>query len=94
MSTTETDTSVPKRTYSMPEITAALCGEDTTTSRRWVSDHLRGYAEPTLPGFKAQGRWRMTQADLEASIELLRPNRDSAPVFTSMTLRSQKRIGA
>ncbi len=93
MPSTEADTSVPKRTFSVPEIAAALCGQDTTTSRRWVSDHLRGYAEPTLPGFKAQGRWRMTQADLEQSIELLRPKRDE-PTFTSMTNRSRKRVTA
>ena len=96
MPTTETDRSVPKRTFSMPEIAAALCGQDTPTSRRWVADHLRGYEQPRLPGFKAQGRWRMTEADLEASIELLRPRRDEidVPAMTSMTARSRRRVSA
>jgi hypothetical protein len=93
MPTTEPDASVPNRTFSVPEIAAALCGQDTTASRRWVADHLRGYAEPVLPGFKAQNRWRMTEADLQASIELLRPKRDE-PSFTSMTNRSRKRVSA
>ena len=93
MPRTDSDQSVPNRTFSIPEIAAALCGQDTTASRRWVADHMRGYADPILPGFKAQNRWRMTEADLKQSIELLRPKRDE-PTFTSMTNRSRKRVSA
>ena len=93
---TETYSTAPKRTYSLAEIAAILCGNSGPNAQRWVADHLRGYYEPRLPGFKVQRKWRMTEADLDAAIELLRPRRHEVtiPAMTSMTARSQRRMAS
>ena len=82
------------RTYSLEEIATILCGTDGPTQQRWVLDHLRGYKSPTFPGFRAQQKWRMTQADIDTAIDLLRPNRDNItlPNVTTLTVRSRRRL--
>ena len=83
----------PFQTFSLAEAAQILCGSDSSGAQKFLSKRLRGEAEPALPGFKVQRRWRMTQADIDASVELLRPGRTvRAPGMTSMTKRSQQRL--
>jgi hypothetical protein len=91
---TDTHPSAPTRTYSLSEIALILCGDNGTAEQYWVAQRLRGNAQPHLPGFKVQRRWRMTEADLDAAIEALRPRRNELriPAMTSMTARSQRRL--
>lgn len=83
-----------KRTYSVEEVATILCGDAGPSAQRWVLDRLRGYKKPTLPGYRVQKKWRMTQEDVDSSIELLRPNPDQVriPTLTSLTARSQRRL--
>jgi hypothetical protein len=91
---TDTQSSAPTRTFSLPEIADFLCGSSGPAEQYWVAQRLRGNATPHLPGFKVQRRWRMTAEDLDAAIELLRPQRNTVrvPAMTSMTARSQRRL--
>lgn len=85
------------RTFSLAEYAEALLGSADEASLQWLSKHLRGAAKPVLPGFKAAGRWRATQADIDAAIDLLRPQRVSipaVPVATSMTRTSRRRLAS
>jgi hypothetical protein len=91
---TDTDTTsvATSRTYSLSEAAVILCGDDGPGAQKWIAQRLKGHAKPALPGFKVQRRWRMTQTDLDAAIELLRPQ--SIPTMTSLTVRSQRRLAA
>ena len=82
------------RTYGLAEIALILCGSNGAAEQYWVAQRLRGNAQPHLPGFKVQRKWRMTEADLDAAIEALRPRRNEIhiPAMTSMTSRSQRRL--
>lgn len=92
--TTDTQSHAVTRTYSLAEIALILCGGNGPADQYWVAQRLRGNASPHLPGFKVQRKWRMTDADLDAAIELLRPRRNDIhiPAMTSMTPRSQRRL--
>lgn len=59
-----------EKTYSLEEAAQIIRGSAKKSDRDWLMLRLRS---GRLPGFKAGNRWRMTQADVEASIELLRP---------------------
>jgi len=85
----------PTRTYSLSEAATILCGSAGPNEMRWLTDRLRGSAEPRLSGYKAQRRWRMTEEDLAAAVQQLRPKRCDIPdvsAFTSMTARSRRRL--
>ncbi|MGV7254593.1 trypsin-like peptidase domain-containing protein [Mycobacterium kansasii] len=81
------------RTYSVKEYAALLRGPgpDRTPESvepykvEWLQRRLRGAAEPALPGYKAGGKWRATQEDVDAAIELLRPRRRSQRGRSNMT---------
>jgi hypothetical protein len=90
----ETPSNAGVRTYSLSEIAVILCGDDSQASTQWVTLRMRGAIKPHFFGYKARGRWRMTQVDLDAAIELLRPKRNDIhiPAMTSMTARSQRRL--
>jgi len=79
-------------TFSLEEAAAILCGAAGPSEQRWVLERLRGNRYPTLPGYRVQKRWRMTQADIDASIELLRPNVVRIPTLSSLTTRSARRL--
>jgi len=81
----------PIQTYSLPEAARILCGTDSTGAQKWLTERLKGNAQPHLPGYKSQRKWRMTQHDLDKSVDLLRP-RLTVPSMTSMTARSQRRL--
>jgi hypothetical protein len=79
-------------TFSLEEAATILCGSAGPSEQRWVLERLRGNRFPTLPGYRVQKKWRMTQADIDASIELLRPTVIRVPTLTSLTARSQRRL--
>lgn len=69
---------------------------------QWVERRLRA---GEFSGYKAARRWRMTDADIAAAIESLRPRRAEQaqprpvaeldrPLLTSMTRTSQRRLAA
>lgn len=93
-----------RRTYSVEEYAAELRGPgpDGTAETleyckvRWLERRLRGDAEPKLPGFKAGGRWRGTQAHVDEALRLLeeRSNRlPPIPDVSSMSRTSRRRVG-
>lgn len=90
-------------TFSIEEYAAALLGPgpdgtaDTVESHKveWLSLRLRGRANPKLPGYKAGRKWRATQADVEAAIELLRPQTvevPRVPQLGGLTKTSRRRL--
>lgn len=63
----------------------------------WLSKRLCGRAQPTLQGYKAGKRWRATQADIDAAIELLRPQRvdvPAVPQLGGMTRTTKRRMAS
>lgn len=82
-----------ERTYSLSEAAEIICGTADPAALQWLTQRLRGNATPVLSGFKVQRRWRMTQADVDAAIDALRPKRlPDVPVLTSMTARSRRKL--
>lgn len=94
-------------TYSIEGYAAALLGggPDPTDpigsvepfKVQWLTKRLRGEAQPQLPGYKAGRRWRATQADVDAAIELLRPKRTTVPevpTLSGMTRTSRRRMAS
>lgn len=85
----------PERTFSVEEAALIICGDNSPASQDWLIQRLRGTRQPRLSGYKVARRWRMTRADLDAAIELLRPNTITpAPGLTSLTTRSRQRMTA
>lgn len=81
------------KTYSLSEAAVIICGTDDPAALQWLTQRLRGNAQPALSGYKSQRRWRMTQDDVDAAIETLRPKRlPDIPVLTSMTARSRRKL--
>ena len=81
-------------TYSLSEAAAILCGCDTRWKREWLAIRLR---RGEIPGYKAGRYWRMTQADVEAAIEALRPrvvNVPTVPQMGGLTRTSARRLSA
>lgn len=69
------------------EEAAALIG----CSVRWLVEQLRA---GRFPGYKPGRSWRMTQADVEAAIETLRPTKREldAPLALGLTTTSRRRL--
>lgn len=83
-------------TFSLEEYADALLGGHGDAEIHWLTRRLRGEAKPVLPGFKAGRRWRATRADIDAAIELLRPQHQAVPDLPrvgSMTRTSRRRLG-
>lgn len=83
-------------TFSLEEYADALLGAHGDAQIHWLTKRLRGEAKPVLPGFKAGRRWRATREDIDAAIELLRPQRQAIPelpLASSMTRTSRRRLG-
>jgi hypothetical protein len=82
-------------TYSVAEAAQIICGASDARAVKWLTRRLRGEADPVLPGYKERQHWRMTDADIAAAIELLRPQRmPSIPVRSSMTRTSRRRLAS
>ena len=82
---------------SLAEYADALLGGHQPEQLQWLTRRLRGDRPPRLPGYKAGRQWRATPADVQAAIELLRPNPVAMPVIperTGMTKTSMKRIAS
>lgn len=83
------------RTYSDQEAADIIRGSSTRSDIEWLHRHLRGDDPPQLPGYKVGRKWRMTEADIEQAIELLRPQPATpvAPRLSSLTPTSRRRLG-
>jgi hypothetical protein len=81
-----------ERTYSLQEAAHIICGADDPATLHWLAQRLRGNSTPVLSGYKVARRWRMTESDVQAAIDALRPRRVQIPAMTSMTSRSQRRL--
>jgi hypothetical protein len=82
-------------TYSLEEYAQAVLGRSDRSALEWMKERLCGRKKPQLPGYKAGRRWRATQDDIPAAIELLRPKKvelPPVPQTTSMTRTSQRRL--
>jgi hypothetical protein len=86
-------------TYSLEESAAQICGADASGDllpgkAKWVALRLR---RGEFSGYKAGRSWRMTQADVEAAIESLRPKRvcvPSVPAMSGLTRTSARRLAS
>lgn len=94
-------------TFSVQEYAAALLGAGPDPADpvgsiepfkvQWLTKRLRGECRPQLPGYKAGRRWRATQADVDAAIEILRPQRTTVPdvpTMTGLTRTSRRRMAS
>ncbi|ULN72271.1 DNA-binding protein [Mycolicibacterium smegmatis] len=85
------------RTFSVEEYAIAVRGSAKPADVKWLERHLRGEAEPRLPGFKAGRKWRATEDDIAQAIELLRPAKAATPTIpatSSMTRTSRRRLAS
>ena len=87
------------KTYSLDEAAALICGADADGNplpgkTKWLALRLR---RGLIPGYKAGHKWRMTQEDVEAAIESLRPQRvviPQVPQLSGLTRTSARRLSA
>lgn len=80
-----------ERTFSLEDAATIICGDPSPANCDWLVQRLRGTKEPRLSGYKVGRRWRMTDTDVTAAIELLRPD-TITPHLTSITPRSRRRM--
>ncbi|KPG04561.1 MULTISPECIES: helix-turn-helix domain-containing protein [Mycobacteroides] len=77
------------RTHSVEEASAILGAP----SVRWVTEQLRA---GRLRGYKVGRHWRMTDEDIAASIEIMRPvgrrSSVSVPIGAALTPTSRRRV--
>jgi hypothetical protein len=86
-------------TYSLEESSVRICGGDGNNNHvpaqvQWVMRRLR---RGEFSGYKVGRRWRMTEADIEAAIETLRPKRayvPEVPQLSGLTRTSARRLSA
>lgn len=81
-------------TYSLSQAAALICGSDSMAKVQWLAIRLR---RGEILGYKAGRSWRMTQADVDAAIETLRPrvvNVPAVPHMTGLTRTSARRLSA
>lgn len=82
-----------ERTYSVEEAALQIIGTDTPAKVRWLMVRLR---TGDLPGYKADRKWRMTESDITAAIDKLRPPPAVEPPMSSivagMTPRSRRKF--
>jgi hypothetical protein len=56
------------KTYSLPEVAEFLCGDSMKEPTRWLT---RQIAAGRFTARKVGRQWRMTQADVDAALEVL-----------------------
>lgn len=79
-------------TYSLAEAAELICGSESRA--KWLANKLRN---GQLPGYKVGRSWRLTESDVAAAIEALRPKPiqvPAVPVMTGLTRTSQRRLSA
>lgn len=87
------------RTFSLEESTVQLCGGDNDGNPlphkvQWLAKQLRA---GKLPGYKAGREWRLTEDDIAAAIESLRPTRiavPDVPGLSGLTRTSRRRLAS
>jgi hypothetical protein len=80
------------KTNSLEEYSDAVRGSHTDADLQWLEKRLR---DGVLPGFKAGRKWRATDAQIEAAIEILTPTPVAVPdipVPSGMTRTSRRRL--
>lgn len=86
-----------ERTFSLAESAEILCGASENAELHWLAQRLRGKAQPALNGYKAQGRWRMTETQIEEAFALLQPARSiipDVPAPSTLMRRSRRRLAS
>lgn len=86
-------------TYSLEQAAALVCGADDRGDPlpgkpKWLAIRLR---RGELPGYKAGRNWRMTEDDIAAAIEKLRPRMvcvPQVPAMTGLTRTSARRLAS
>lgn len=82
-------------TFSVEEYADRVLGSHQPADIQWLVKRFRGESKPQLPAYKAGRRWRGTEEDIEAAIELLRPTHVGVPQVPSaegLTRTSQRRL--
>lgn len=79
------------RTFSLAEAATQIRGRDDKASREWLVRRLRN---GTVPGYKAGRQWRMTEDDIAAAIEALRPRVVPSVPVGGLTRTSRRRLSA
>lgn len=79
------------RTFSLAEAATQIRGCDDKASREWVVRRLR---LGTFSGYKAGRQWRMTEDDIAAAIEALRPQIVPSVPVGGLTRTSRRRLSA
>lgn len=81
-------------TYSLAEAATLICGRGTRAETEWTAVRLR---RGEFSGYKAGRKWRMTQADVDAAIEALRPKTihvPPVPAMKGLTRTSARRLAS
>jgi hypothetical protein len=86
-------------TYPVEQAAALICGADANHDplpgkAHWVMLRLR---RGEFSGYKAGRKWMMTEADIEAAIESLRPKRvwvPEVPTMSGLTRTSARRLAS
>ncbi len=86
-------------TFSLEQSAALICGADDNGDPLpgkvdWCVRRLR---RGEFSGYKAGRQWRMTQNDIDAAIETLRPKRvsvPSVPAMSGLTRTSARRLAS
>lgn len=85
--------------FSLEEATVLICGADANGQLlpckvAWLAKQLRG---GKLPGYKAGREWRLTEEDVDAAIESLRPTPiaiPDVPSLSGLTRTSRRRMAS
>jgi hypothetical protein len=79
-------------TFSLPEATLQITGSDSPSKQQWVMRRLR---RGEFCGYKSGRVWRMTEGDVAAAIEVLRPRIvPSVPQLSGLTRTSARRLAS
>lgn len=83
-----------EKTFSIAEAAKIITGSDAPAKVKWLTVRLR---RGELPAYKSGRLWRLTAADVEAAIEILRPKRvhiPAVPTMTGLTRTSARRLAS
>lgn len=84
-------------THSLADAANIICGDDTPASLHWLAMRLRHRSHPFLDGYKSRGRWRMTDEQVTAALDILTPKHVDIPDIPStggMMRRSRRRLAS
>lgn len=84
-----------EKSFSLEESAEIICGAKGDPELYWLAQRLRGNAQPFLPGYKVQRRWRMTESQIAEALRLLEPARPmvpEVPMPSSLMRRSRRKL--